>query len=63
LFVERVTLKTKESQNKGIVKWMKNFIFKMINATKTMDGSWPGEAHSLALRKMLRVRFVIVQNN
>ncbi len=47
LFVERVKLKTEESKNKGIVKWMNNFIFKMINATKTKDGSWPGEAHAL----------------
>jgi hypothetical protein len=35
----------------------------MINATKTKDGSWPGEAHALVLSKMLRVRIVIVQNN
>jgi hypothetical protein len=63
LFVERVRLKTDESNNKGIVKWMNNFIFKMINATKTKDGSWPDEAHALVLSKMIRVRIVIVQNN
>jgi hypothetical protein len=63
LFVKRVRLKTEDSQNKGVVKWMNNFIFKMINATKTMDGSWPGEAHTLVLSKMLRLRIVIVQNN
>jgi hypothetical protein len=62
-FVERVRLKTEESKNKGIVKWMNNFIFKMINSTKTKDGSWPGEAHALVLSKMLRVSIVIVQNN
>jgi hypothetical protein len=63
LFVERVRLKTEESKNKGIVKWMNYFIFKMINETKTKDCSWPGEAHALVLSKMLRVRIVIVQNN
>ncbi len=63
LFVERANLKTEESQNKGIVKLMNDFIFNMINATKTKDGSWPGEAHALVLSKMLRVRIVIVQNN
>jgi hypothetical protein len=44
---------------------MNNFIFEMINTTKTKDGSWPGEAHALVLSKMLRVRIaiVIVQNN
>ncbi len=64
LFVERVWLKTEESQNKGIAKWMlKTFIFEMINATKTKDGSWPGKARALVLSKMLRVRIVIVQNN
>ncbi len=62
-FVERVRLKTEESKNKGIVKWMNKFIFKMINTTKTKDGSWAGEAHALILSKMLRVRTVIVQNN
>jgi hypothetical protein len=62
-FVDRVRLKTEDSKNKGIVKWMNNFIFKMIKATKTKDGSWPGEAHALVLSKMLRVRIVIVQNN
>ncbi len=62
-FVERVRLKTEKSKNKGIVKWINNFIFEMINATKTKDGSWPGEAHALVLSKMLRVRIVIVQNN
>ncbi len=35
----------------------------MINATKTTDGSWPGEVHALVLSKMLKVRIVIVQNN
>jgi hypothetical protein len=63
LFVDRVRLKTEESKNKGIVKWMNDFIFKMINATKTKDGSRPGEAHARVLSKMLRVRIVIVQNN
>ena len=63
LFVEKVILKTEESKNNGIAKWMNNFIFKMINTTKTKDGSWPGEAHALVLSKMLRVRIAIVQNN
>jgi hypothetical protein len=63
LFVERVRLETKKSQNKGIVKWMSYFIFDMINTTTTKDGSWPGEAHTLVLNKMPRVRSVIVQNN
>ncbi len=62
-FVERVRLKTEESKNKGIIKWMNNFIFEMINATKTKDSSWPGEDHALVLSKILRVRIVIVQNN
>ena len=62
-FVERVRPKTEKSKNKGIVKWMNNFIFKVIIATKTKDGSWPGEAHALVLSKMLRVGIVIVQNN
>jgi hypothetical protein len=62
-FIDRVRLKTEESKNKGIVKWMNNLIFKMINATKTKDGSWPGEAHAIVLSKMLRVRIVIAQNN
>jgi hypothetical protein len=35
----------------------------MINATITMDGSWPGEVHALVLSKILKVRIVIVQNN
>ncbi len=34
---------------------MNKLIFDMIIATKTMDGSWPGEAHALVLSKMLRV--------
>jgi hypothetical protein len=38
---------------------MNNFIFNMINPTKTTDGSWLGEAHALVLNKMLRVRIVI----
>jgi hypothetical protein len=38
-------------------------MFKMINATKTKDGSWPGEAHALVLSKILRERIGIVQNN
>jgi hypothetical protein len=42
---------------------MNNFIFKMINTTKTKDGSWPGKVHALVLSKMLRVRIVIVQIN
>jgi hypothetical protein len=42
---------------------MNKFIFDMINATKTTDGSWPGEAHALVLSKMLKVRIAIVQNN
>jgi hypothetical protein len=41
---------------------MNKFIFDMIHATKTKDGSWPGEAHALVLSKMLKVRIVIVQN-
>ncbi len=61
LFVERVRLKTEESKNKGIVKWLSSFIFEMINATKTMDVSWPGEAHTLNLSKMLRVGVPIVE--
>ncbi len=63
LIDDRVRLKTEESKNKAVDKWMNNFIFEMINATKTKDGSWPGEAHALVLSKMLRVRIVIVQNN
>jgi len=42
---------------------MNKFIFNMINATKTTDGSWPGEIHALVLSKMLGVSIDIVQNN
>jgi hypothetical protein len=59
-FVEIFSQKTEESQNKGIVKLVNNFIFNMINTTNTTYGSWPGEAHALVLSKMLRVRIVIV---
>ncbi len=62
-YVEGVRLKTEESKNKGIVKWMNNFIFEMINEIETKDGSWSGEAHTFVLSMMLRVRIVIVQNN
>ena len=38
------------------------FIFEMINATNTKDGSWPGDIHALVLSKMLKIRIVIVSN-
>ncbi len=63
MFVERVMLKTETSKNKGIVKWMNNFVFDMIKVTLTGGGSWPGEVHALVLSKMLRLRIVIVQND
>jgi hypothetical protein len=43
-----------------IVKWVNRFIYEMINATNTTDGSWPGDIHALVLSKMLKIRIFIV---
>ncbi len=53
---------TEQNQKKKIVKRVTRFIFEMINATNTKDGSWPGEIHALVLSKMLKIRIVIVSN-
>jgi hypothetical protein len=53
---------TEQTQKEDIVKWVTCFIFEMINATNTKDGSWPGDIHALVLSKMLKIRIVIVSN-
>ncbi len=57
-----VQVKTEQTQREDIVKWVTCYIFEMINATNTKDGSWPGEIHALVLSKMLKIRIVIVSN-
>jgi hypothetical protein len=51
-----------EGDKEAIVKWVTRFIYEMINATNTTDGSWPGDIHALVLSKMLKIRIVIVSN-
>jgi hypothetical protein len=57
-----VPLNMKQSQKKAIVEWVTRFLFEMINATNTKDGSWPGDIHALVLSKMLKIRIVIANN-
>ncbi len=57
-----VLVKTEQTHKENIVKWVTCFIFEIINATNTKDGSWPGEIHALVLSKMLKIRIVIVSN-
>jgi hypothetical protein len=54
--------KMEHTQKEAIVKWVTHFIFEMINATNTKDGSWPGDIHALLLSKMLKIRIVTVNN-
>ncbi len=51
-----------EEDKEAIVEWVTCFIYEMINATNTTDGSWPGGIHALVLSKMLKIRIVIVSN-
>ncbi len=57
-----VLVNTEEGDKEAIVKWVTCFIYEMINATNTTDGSWPGDIHALVLSKMLKIRIVIVSN-
>ncbi len=59
---DNVLVNTEEGDKEAIVKWVNPFIYEMINATNTKDGSWPGDIHALVLRKMLKIRIVIVSN-
>jgi hypothetical protein len=44
---DNVFVNTKQNVKKDIVKWMNFFMYEMINATNTTDGSWPGDIHAL----------------
>ncbi len=55
-------MNVEEEAKEAIVEWVTCFIFKMINATNTTDGSWPGDIHALVLSKMLKIRIGIVGN-
>jgi hypothetical protein len=57
-----VLVNAEEEAKKAIVEWVTPFIYEMINATNTTDGSWPGDIHALVLSKMLKIRIVIVSN-
>ncbi len=57
-----VLVNTEEGDKEAIVDWVTRFIYEMINATNTKDGSWPGDIHALVLSKMLKIRIVIVSN-
>jgi hypothetical protein len=59
---DNVLVNTEQDLKENIVKWVNRFIYEMINATNTTDGSWPGDIHALVLRKMLKIRIVIVSN-
>ncbi len=59
---DNVLVNTEEGDKEAIVEWMTCFIYEMINATNTTDGSWPGDIHALVLSKMLKIRIVIVSN-
>ncbi len=59
---DNVLVNTAEGDKEAIVKRVNRFIFEMINATNTTDGSWPGDIHALVLSKMLKIRIVIVSN-
>ncbi len=43
---DNVLVNTKESDKEAIVEWVTRFIYEMINATNTTDGSWPGDIHA-----------------
>jgi hypothetical protein len=55
-------VKIEQTHKENIVKWVTRFIFEMINATNTKEGSQPGEIHALVLSKMFKIRIVIVSN-
>jgi hypothetical protein len=55
-------VKTEQTLEEDIVKWVTHFLFEMINTANTKDGSWPGEIYALVLSKMLKIRIVIVSN-
>jgi hypothetical protein len=57
-----VLVNMEEGDKEAIVKWVNHFIYEMINATNTKDGSWPGDIHALVLSKMLKIRIVIISN-
>ena len=59
---DNVLVNTEEGDKEAIVDWVTRFIYEMINATNTKDGSWPGDIHALVLSKMLKIRIVIVSN-
>ncbi len=59
---KKILVNTEEGDKDAIVKWATHFIYEMINATNTKDGSWPGDIHALVLSKMLKIRIVIVSN-
>ncbi len=40
-------MNTEEGDKEAIVEWVTCFIYEMINATNTTDGSWPGDIHAL----------------
>jgi hypothetical protein len=58
----KILVNTEEGDKEAIVEWVTCFIYEMINATYTKDGSWPGDIHALVLSKMLKIRIVIVSN-
>jgi hypothetical protein len=59
----KIMVNKEQNLKEYIVKWVTCFIFEMINATDTKDGSWPGGIHALVLNKiMLKIRIVIVNN-
>jgi hypothetical protein len=49
-----VLVNTEEGDKEAIVIWVTCFMYEMINATNTKDGSWPGDIHALVLSKMLK---------
>jgi hypothetical protein len=59
---DNVLVNTEEEDKEAIVEWVTRFVYEMIKATNTTDGSWPGDIHALVLSKMLKIE-VIVSNN
>jgi hypothetical protein len=57
-----VLVKTELTQKEAIIKWVTHFIYGMINAPNTKDGSWPGDIHAFVLSKTPIIRIVIVIN-
>ncbi len=53
-------MNTEEGDKEAIVEWVTCFIYEMINATNTTDGSWPGDIHALVLSKMLKIRIALL---